>query len=357
LNLETVFKDPKVKDAFNPGRDPTLTVLFGGWLDTARRSPFVCAGLYRDGDCFKATLRLPSGRHGMGPEYAVHAPPTDQDGALPLLKPRAALLSHSFYFDAGKFWQDRAKIFTPTQVKTLEGFEKDSGAVLAALAGQKFSKLLTSAGTRHRFVAVNQPKTGYAKREPRQRLPAFAVVSELRRPEEFAKSMGTILRGVAFAQAGGPYKPRLCEEKHGAHTITGYRFAEDTHFAQDVQDLRYNFSPCFVRVGNQFIASSTLELCHELIDLLEKEAKDGPPRGSPAALKTRLYAEGAADGVAAAEDQLLAQTVLRQAVSLDEARAQTRALVSLVRRLGLLDLEIDYGSSDFHVDVRWNPIR
>src|SRR5262249_45205997 len=37
--------------------------------------------------------------------------------------------------------------------------------------------------------------------------------------------------------------------------------------------LRYNYSPCFVTVGDHFIASSTLELCHELVDLLQKEGK------------------------------------------------------------------------------------
>ena len=46
----------------------------------------------------------------------------------------------------------------------------------------------------------------------------------------------------------------------------------------DVNDLRFNFSPCFCRVGNQYVVSSTLELCRELIDMLVKEQKDGVAR-------------------------------------------------------------------------------
>jgi hypothetical protein len=347
LNLETVQKEPKVKDVFASGRDPNLTVLFGGWLDAARRSPYLCAALGRESGGFLLTLRMPGGRDGGGPEQAVHVPPPGVDAA-PLLEPRGVVLSHSFYLNVGKFWDDRAKIFTAAQVKSLEDIDGKSAIVLA---GQKLSNLLQHTGARHRFVAANQRDTAY-KRQPKQPIPAFAVVAELRDPAEFTKTMNTVLRGVALL-AGSQYKLKLVDATHGDYKIIAYRFAEDAQLAQDPDDVRFNFSPCFVTVGNQFIASSTIELCHELIDLLEKETKPQLARETPAAMRTLLYSAGSADSLEIGKDALLSQTVLGRAVTIDEARAETKALIDLVRRLGLLKVETNYTANDFRVDVRW----
>jgi hypothetical protein len=347
LNLEMAHKDPKAKDIFASGRDPNLTVLFGGWLDAARRSPYLCAAVGRESGGFLLTLRMPRGRDGGGPEQSVHVPPPDTDVA-PLLEPRGVVLSHSFYLNVGKFWDDRARIFTPEQVKSLEDIDGKSALVLA---GQKLSNLLQHTGARHRFVAANQRDTGY-KRQPKQPLPSFAIIAELRDPAEFTKTMNTVLRGVALL-AGSQYKLKLVDEKHGDYKIIAYRFAEDAQLAKDPDDVRFNFSPCFVTVGKHFVASSTIALCHELIDLLENEAKQELARETPAAMRTLLYSGGSADSLEIGKDALLSQTILSRAVTIDEARAETKALIDLVRRLGLLRIQTNYTTNEFRVDVRW----
>jgi hypothetical protein len=349
LNLDTVRRSPQAKDVFDKGRDPNLTILFGGWLDIARRASFLASGLYADKDGLHAALRLPVGLKDMGPELTVHAPPLGQPGTRPLLTPQHVLLSHSFYLDAGKFWDDRAKIFTAQQLKGFEDFDKNSGRFLV---GMKFSQFLNLAGTYHRFVAVHQAQPGYKKKRPQQLIPAFAVVSELRKPEEFSKSIDTVLRGVALL-AGNQYKPKLVETMHGPYKLVGYRFPEDAKlYKEDPSDYRFNFSPCFVTVGNQFIASSTLELGHELIDLVEKENQDGPSRGQSATFRTRAYGQGGAAFLKSVEDQLLVQTILREAAPLDRAREQVKHIIDLVQQLGPADLEINYGATDFRVDAR-----
>ncbi|HZT81447.1 MAG TPA: hypothetical protein VFA26_14560, partial [Gemmataceae bacterium] len=144
LDLETARKNEQVKQAFEKGRDPNLTVLFGGWLDAARRSPYLAAGLYRDQDDFVLRLRMPAGRDGMGPEVALHAAPPGQPGCRPLLEPKGVLYSQSFYLDVARFWNDRKDLFTEAQVKQIEQADKNAGA---AIAGLKLSKVLGQAGS------------------------------------------------------------------------------------------------------------------------------------------------------------------------------------------------------------------
>src|SRR5262249_10263423 len=156
-------------------------------------------------------------------------------------------------------------------------------------------------GARHRFVVAHQEKTGY-KTAPGQPLPAFAVVLEMREPNKFARTAESLLRTGAIL-ASSQTRLKLTEEEHGDHTITGYRFAEDSPLPADTNNLRFNFSPCFVRVGNLFVLSSTLKLGHDLIDVLEKEAK-AAASVEPAPARLQLYGAGAVALAASFEDQL-----------------------------------------------------
>ncbi len=350
LNLETVRKLPGAKDVFAlPNNQPVLTVLFGGILDVARRSPFLCAGVYAQESGFRVSFRMPRGSEGMPAELALHRPGEGEPGSRPLLEPKGVLYSSSFFLDAAKFWEHRTKLVNEAQLKTLEEFDKNSGRFLA---GNQMSKLLTQLGAYQRLVVTHQPKSGY-KITPGQYTPAFALVAEMREPEEAGKKLETILRGAALL-ATTQVKLTLVEEKRGQHQIVGYRFPEDGTFKIDNNNIRFNFSPCFVAVGNQFVLSSTIELCHELIDLLEKEAKQtAAQKGSSATVRTQIYSAGGAEALTAFKDQLFTQIILDQALPPEKAREQVQLFSDWVRRLGVLQLEVQYGAKDFRYDLQW----
>jgi hypothetical protein len=283
----------------------------------------------------------------MPPEMAALLPPPGEPGSRPLLTPQNVLYSTSYFLDLGKLWENRAKLLDELPLKKLEEFDKNSGRFLA---GTRMSQLLTEAGPYQRVVVVHQEKNGYHT-APGQYLPSFAVILEMREPESFSKRAETILRGAALL-ATTQVSFKLVDEKHGERRIIGYRFPEDGRFQGDINNIRFNFSPCFVTVGNQFVASSRLELCHELVDLLEKEAANPKSAGSPATLRTQLYASGGTALLQAFKDRLFTQTILDQAIPPDKAKEQVQAFTDLVRRLGILKIEADYGAQEFHYDIR-----
>ncbi len=350
LNLERVKQNPQAKEIFtSPRNDVNLTVLFGGEIDVGTRSPYLCAGLYQEKDGFLATLRLPAGRDGASADFALHVPPADGPGLLPLLEPQGVVYSSSFYLDVSKIWDDRTKLFNDKQAKAIEESGKNPALRLAGLSP---GKILTQAGARHRFVVVDQPHSAYKEAPPSQPIPAFAFVTEMREPDEFSKSMESSLRAAALF-GGAQFKLKMAEEKHGDYKIVGWRFPVDVKLESDAGNLRFNFSPCFVRVRNQFVFCSTLELAHTLVDLLDREAKETPPKGRVAAAQSRFYGSGGAALLRTARDILITQVVLDQAVTPEAAREQVEALVGLVRRLGALDTEIVYEAKQFRYDVRW----
>jgi hypothetical protein len=349
LDMEKVRRLPGAKAVFFPeARDPNVTILFGGLFNVLKQTPHVAAGLYRDKDGFLLTARVPAKRDDLGPEAPLFMPAAGQPGSRPLLEPKDVLLSTSYYVDAAKFWELRDTIFTKEQAKALEDFDKTSAKFLA---GNRFSKLLTQAGPYQRVVVVNQSKPGSYQTVPKQPIPAFALVLEMREPDEFARTMETVVRGAALL-AGTQVKLKLVEEKEGEVEIIGYRFDEKAPLRGDTQNLRFNFSPCIARVGNQFVFCSTVELCHELIGLVRKEAKDLAAKSSPSVSRTRVYSAGGAELLKVFENPLVAQLVLDQGISVAEARKQVHPLLTLVRSLGVLQVEEDYGANEFRFDIR-----
>jgi hypothetical protein len=348
LNLETVRKAPQAKEVFTePRNDVNLTVLFGGILDVAQRAPFLAAGLYATSSELALSFRMPRGHEGKSSAIATHIPPADQIGSRPLLEPKGVLLSTSYYLDLAKFWENRGRLFNEKQRKAFEDFDKTSATFLA---GTPFSKLVSQVGPYQRFIIAHQPHVGY-KTTPEQRIPAFALVVEVREPAPFSKRMDAILRAAALL-ATTQVKLKPFEETHGGLKIVGYRFPEDGSYKQDTTNYRFNFSPCFVGVGNQFLACSTIELCRDMVDLLEREGLDKSKNDSPAATRTRIYSRGGADLLETFKDRLFAQVFLNQALAPEKANEQVQTFLDLVRRLGIFQIEENYGAHDFHFDLR-----
>jgi hypothetical protein len=310
----------------------------------------VAAGLYEQKDGFALTIRMPAGREGMADDVELHLPrDTKAGGSLPLLEPDGVIFSHSFYLDAGVLWTKRAQIMPEQNLKPFEKGVKDASRFLP---GSSIDKLLIQSGVHHRIIAVQRALTAGYKTEPQVRIPAFAFITTMRDPA-FGKSMELLVRGGA-ALASTQVSVKLFEDKHGDVPLFGYTFPEDGKFPDDPQGVRFNFSPSFTVVGDQIVFASTKELCIELIDILRKEDR---AHLSPQNMQMRVYASGFGDLLNASPDQLLAQTILNQAVSEAQAKKQVDQLMKYLHTLGSVRVATDYADKEFHFDVEWKANR
>jgi hypothetical protein len=329
----------------SPRDDAQQTFLVGGILDVLGRSPFVCAGLTLEGDDLTLSIRAPKGRDGAGPDLALHMG-DGKVGSRPLLEPKGVLYSSSFHLDLASFWIDRAKLMPKGAVKGFEDVNKNSRLVFG---GVGLGKVLEATAPSKRVVVVNVAKAPY-ERQPVTRYPAFAFIPELRDPERFAGAVGTALRFGALAltiQNG----MKSVEVKHAGHSITAYRFDEKAPSTDDPNGVRFNFEPCFVRVGNQFVFCSRIDLCKELVDLLIAE-QNSPSNGRPETVRSRFYASGLARLMIDNEDQLVTQAILDQAASPAEAKKQIVEAIRFVESLGSFDLSTLYEADRFRYDIK-----
>jgi hypothetical protein len=347
LDMDRARQQPGVKEVYATPRPPEQTVLFGGYFSILAKAKYLAGAIAREKDGFLLTIRMPSGREDMGADRDVNCPADKDPASRPLLEPKNVLFSNSFYLDLSRFWEDRAKLFAPEVVKNLEEADKNT-ARIPIIGSLKPSKFLTQAGAYHRLVVANQPKAAYSI-QPKQNLPSFAYVLEMRDPA-LGKTLEGTLRGAALF-GGGQFSLKLVEEKVNGVELVGYRFPEDKKVPQDVQDIRYNFSPCFAIVGKQFFVCSTIELGKELIELLQKEEKEGA-KPETATSRNRFYARGVANILESTQEQLITQAILDQAITREQAKKQVEAGIALLRKGGDVQLSSTYTAKEFHFDVR-----
>jgi hypothetical protein len=361
MDLETAHKNPELKPLFTlPANFFPFHVLFGGLLDSLRRSPFFVASVREDRGTATLSLRLPGGTNGMHDLVRAHVPPEKQLGTQPLLAPPGTLFSASYYLDVASFWKQRAVLLPADQLKRVEEFDKSSKVILY---GTQFSQFLEYAGARQRFVVAEQEDKGYSVK-PENRQPAFALVLEMRDPDAFAKAIDGPLRGLAFL-AGLKAPMSQFIEEHGASKskIIGYRFVENDGNKALADGILFNFSPSRVRVGNQYVLSSTVELARQLVDELEQEAKSREKQTVSSLstaidgtiLQSRLSFSGVSNYLGAEKKQLVTQNMLEQGNSPEEADKEVSLLLQLLDHLGRVETTNRYMPDQYQFDLRINP--
>jgi hypothetical protein len=347
VNLVPIKKLDQAKDFFEtPRANFFLTLLASGWLDVAKRSDFLAAGLYHDAGNFKVAIRMPAGRAGMSPEVEIHLPKDPQvSGSLPLLEPKGVLLSHSFYMDLDAIYKKRTQIFPLELAKGLEEGEKQ---ISKLLIGSSLPKFLSQSGVYYRLVATQPEKVESYPIQPEQRLPAFAAVVSMRDPQ-FGKTMNALVHGAATA-LGTQVSYRSWEEEVDGIQTFGFSFPENGKFPDDPQKLHFNYQPTFAVVQDQYILASNKGICRELIALIKKEDR---ARKMSQNMQLIAFASGLGDYIYAGSDQVLASTILGQGLKLGAAKEQTQALFGYLQRLGTVGIETDYTDTTFRLDLTW----
>jgi len=344
LDWEQIRKIPAVKNGLDPiGGDPLTFLLFGGVADVLKRSPWLAFTLAAEGKNLRVSLNMPRGREGAAPILATHMPQDDK-GSLPLLKPPRTISSSSFYLDLGRFWPNLDKFFSKEDLAELNKNEK---FIAAFLGGNKLSDVFNKVGRHHRVVTALPSASPY-KIKPKTPISAFAVTVELRDPA-FGKTVGTLVRSGALVSTL-TLGMKMKEEEYKGQKMTAYYFSETAKVAADTDNLRFNFTPCFSQVGDQFLVSSTVELGKDMIDELLKENRSS---AQAASVRAHVYSGPAADSLRDSADQIVTQLILSQGVSLETAKQEMQRLTDLVRRMGQGEIDIRYGRNDFRLSALW----
>jgi hypothetical protein len=268
--------------------------------------------------------------------------------SIPSLHPKNTLYSHAFYLDLAAFYNEREKIFNKEVSKNLADFQKQVSKVLPSAS---FEKLMNSTGPIHQVVIAYSDKKPY-KTEPNQKIPPGAYIVPLRDKEASRNFEALVRAGGFLASTQVPLK--MSEETYAGAKLLIYRFDETKPFPNngDPENIRFNFAPTFVDLGDKLLFSSTTDLARELIDL----NKAAPASSSSAGyenMSMEFNAEGGAALIAADPQAVKIQLILSQALREAEAQKEAELLIKYVRNLGVLRINTVYYPNDFRMNFRW----
>ncbi len=347
IDVDYLKKSPEAKTLFTyPSNFFPIPLALGGLLDVLYRSPFVMAAVTEEANGPAFSVRLPAGLSEMRDVVKGHVPPNGERGTLPLLAPQGVIYCNSFYLDFGHFWKERKQLLPADQLANAETFNDASAAFLS---GTKFGDLLQQAGTRHRIV-VTVPRESPYTTQPVTRYPNVAWVWQLRDPAAFDKSLSGPLQAAAVL-AGFQAPMKKVEEQIGDVKLVGYKFLENDKNKSRDNGILFNFTPCFARVNDQFILSSSLELGRDLIPLLVEEPKtnafhfSGVPLRNGTGIGTitplvdsRFHWTGLTQYLSGIKKTLVTQNMLEQGNDPTEAEREVSLYLNLLEKLTPVEL-------------------
>jgi hypothetical protein len=252
--------------------NPALPIFFGGLGHVASRAPYLAASLVLNDE--RLALRVEMPRDGeLWPEQfrGFYGATPGAEAAAPL-RPARTIASLSFYRDFKAMWDARERLVAAEALPGFTELEANVGPVL--FGGREFSnEVLGEFGPHFRLVAAAQDFSR-SKQVPDIKLPAFALVAELKHPQEFGQELIIAFHsvlGLANVGLGQQSQPRfmLLNETYKGFDIQGARFFERAAAKSDAGvHLRQNFSPACTIAGRYFVLGSTVEIVKDVIDAL-----------------------------------------------------------------------------------------
>jgi hypothetical protein len=346
--------------------DTGQTIFFGGWIDTLRKAPWLAASLTWTDSRLTADVTAPVPAGGRTEAYDGYVPPKGA-GAPALVKVRGVIASLSLYRDLATVWEARADLLPPEAVQNLAKLDTFAGQFFG---GRDFGTgVLGALASDWRLVAALQDYSAM-KPVPDVKLPAFALVMDLKPDDDFAERLKVAFQSfIGLANLGAAEsKSKAPPLELGSETFEGVTIATSQFMkppppkpADDAGarakrsvvssppepvHYRHNFSPCAVQVGSYFVISSSLGLTRDLVKALKSPAK-----AEDATLVTEADGAVLSKLVYLNRSRMVMQNMLDRGHDKEQAEAEVRLISALLDYLGHGRLSIQDGADATRVEL------
>lgn len=267
------------KDRLIPSKvdNPLGSLLIGGLAEAAALCPTLQADVTIGESGYALNLKADTGRDGVdAPHQTLLAAAGDAPMAPTV--PRQ-LGGFSLCREWAEWYRQRDQLL---EAHVLPEYDKFETGLSTFLPGKDFAEdVLALLQTPMSFVAAAQTYP-HLDGKPGMQLPAFAVILELKDPQKgadvfqlFFQTLGTIVNIEAGKNGRQPWV--LSSEAHGGVQISYAKYLERPE-GNDLPVV-FNVQPAAGLVGNRYVAASSLELCRDLVDSLQRTPAERSDQG------------------------------------------------------------------------------
>ncbi len=339
------FRDlPQSAAALDAGRkNPGVESLLGGVLEAARQAPFFTLQASIADNRLQLRAQAPFDPAQLPEEREWFFAPAKEASASPALQPPGVIFSATSYRDFSGMWLRRDDLFDEGVLAKLT--QADSQLALF-FSGRDFgSQVLGELQPQTRLVVARQTFAADAP-IPAIKLPAFALVLELKNPDQFSPVLlaayQTII-GITNVDGVQKGRPQLLQqvEQHEGTTLYHARYLAPPGGSEETGetggDMLYNFRPACATVGKHFIVASTGELAKALLQELKQPAASRLTADNTHGL---LSLEQLAAVLTDNQQALITQNMLEKGNTRAAADAEVGLLLSLLKQLGQAELRL-----------------
>lgn len=351
LRMDAARQAAKLEAALSkPSDNPLGELLAGGILETLKDTPLLVGGLHTQNEQWKLRFELPRVSQSSANRAWFFAQPATP--AVPL-RPKGTIASLVMNRDVAGMWVARDELFDEaTRTKMAQA---DSGLGLY-FAGRDFgTQVLGELGPEWQLVVTRQ-KFDDGQPVPSIKLPAAALVLQLKQPDSFAS---TLLLGyqkviglanLVGAEKGNPQLLLGGEEYKGV-SVSKATFLTPPDADQNAASIHYNASPSCARVGNRFIFGTTLGVVKGVIDVMKDPSQQ--PFGGQTFLSVDLR-----ETAAALDDNrpaLVSQNMLQEGNSREEAEVEVGVLLSILETIRAAGLQLTADKDAVSLELSAGP--
>ncbi|MBI1349080.1 hypothetical protein GC163_22640 [bacterium] len=254
--------------------NPLASLLLGGLIEVAAKAPEMQGALTIHESGFVASVLAPVGKAEIDPAHQtlLATAPSTSDLITPVPRQLASIVLCRDWAD----WYRQREALLESPV--LPEFDKFETGLSNLLPGKDFCEdVLTLLNAPITLVAAEQTYPHLDGR-PGMQLPAFAVVVDLTNADRgadlfqlFFQTLGTIVNIEAGKSGRQPWVMHSAAYQDIPITYAKYL---DRPQGEDLPVV-FNFQPASALVGQKYVAATSLELCHDLIDVLQRPASGG----------------------------------------------------------------------------------
>ncbi len=335
--------------------NPVLELLLGGIQSSLQKTTYATISLTANVSNVGLKLGIPY-QAAWIPEHREYYFGPSGDGRGPVLPAvPETLFTLSTYRNVSEMWLRAGDLFG---ADINDGFAMADANLTTLFAGRDFGEdILGSLEPEVGFVAARQDFSDVLPR-PTIKLPAFAFVFDLKQPETMTRELRRIFQSLIgflniVGAMNGQNQLELDMQKIGDHAelVTSSYVPEADDKESTDAHIVHNFSPSVGFAGKRFVVSSSRDLARQLT-----LAKTASPAVIDDNTSAKLNASVLRDVLSDNREQLIAQNMLEDGNSREEAEAVINLLLEVVGyfqdaslRLGAADDQLE---AEFKLQVR-----
>ena len=351
VNIKTIRESGAAKNVFKDQiNNPVAELMFGGIQSCLKETPYAAASFVAETDLAGLKIRMPFRSDWMPEprEYYFGAGGSGRGLAIPKVDETLFTLSTHRAFN--EMWLWTGDLFN---AEINDGFAQADAQLTTFFSGKDFGEdILGSLEPEVGFVAARQDFTDKLPR-PTIKVPSFALIMNMKEPEKMTRDFRRIFQSlvgflnVVGAMEGNPQLEMDMEKNaDGSQMVTATYVPEEGEQKSTDAPLVFNFSPTVAFKDGQFVVSSTTSLAKQIL-----HAQKPAPAKIGDNTHARLYADSLQEILSDNREQLIAQNMLEDGNSREEAEAVIDLLMQFIGYYR--DSTLRLGNSDDQLEAEF----